>query len=120
MLRLHEWLIGNRFPNCRKIATELKVSTKTVQRDLNFMRDQMGLPIEYDKTSFGYPVRAPVTGFPAMGIIIRKPKATPWRELPHPGRPPSPHPGNRHRRRRPHSLRRRREFERRGDQFSGR
>jgi len=82
MLRLHEWLVANRYPNCRKVAAELEVSAKTVQRDLNFMRDQMGLPIEYDKMAFGYRYARPVTGFPAMGIILRKPKVTPWRRLP--------------------------------------
>lgn len=65
MMRLHERLIANRFPNCRKMAQEFEVSTKTVQRDVNFMRDQMGLPIEYDKARFGFHYTRPVSGFPA-------------------------------------------------------
>lgn len=45
MTRLHEELKARRFPNCRKIAEALEISAKTIQRDLDFMRDQLGLPI---------------------------------------------------------------------------
>jgi len=79
MMRLHEWLMENRYPNCRKIAREFEVSAKTVQRDINFMRDQMGLPIEYDKGRFGFRYTRPVTGFPAMGEPAGKQVENPWR-----------------------------------------
>jgi predicted DNA-binding transcriptional regulator YafY len=84
MLRLHEWLMGNRYPNCRKIAEEFEVSAKTVQRDVNFMRDQMGLPIEYDKTRFGFHYTRAVTGLPSMGLPAAKTRAIPWRPSPPP------------------------------------
>jgi len=45
-MRLHEKLRAGAFPNCRKLADELEVSTKTIQRDIDFMRDRLGLPIE--------------------------------------------------------------------------
>jgi predicted DNA-binding transcriptional regulator YafY len=68
MMRLHEQLAADRYPNCRKLAEEFEVSAKTVQRDVSFMRDRMGLPIEYDKARFGFRYVRPVSGFPAMGI----------------------------------------------------
>jgi hypothetical protein len=43
MMRLHQKLIAGDFPNCRKLSDELEVSTKTIQRDIDFMRDRLGL-----------------------------------------------------------------------------
>ena len=47
MLRIHELLSAARAPNCSVLAREFEVSAKTVQRDVDFMRDQLMLPIEY-------------------------------------------------------------------------
>ncbi len=46
-MRLHEKLKAGKFPNCRKLAEELEVSSKTIQPDIDFMRDRLNLPIEY-------------------------------------------------------------------------
>jgi predicted DNA-binding transcriptional regulator YafY len=51
MMRMHQRLKAGRYPNCRKLADELEVSAKTVQRDIDFMRYRLGLPIEYDQRS---------------------------------------------------------------------
>ena len=59
---------GRRFPNCRKLAETLEVSTKTVQRDIDFMRDRLGLPIEYDQIHFGFFYTEPVTSFPSIEV----------------------------------------------------
>jgi len=48
MMHVHARLKAGRYPNCRKLADELEVSSKTIQRDLEFMRYRLGLPIEYD------------------------------------------------------------------------
>ncbi len=68
MLRLHRELTGRNFPNCRKLAHALEVSPKTIQRDLDFMRDQMGLPIEYDQLHLGFIYTEPVTSFPSVEV----------------------------------------------------
>lgn len=70
MMRLHEQLQARRFPNCRSLAEELEVSTKTVQRDIDFMRDRMGLPIEYDQVNFGFFYSEPVTSFPNLKVSV--------------------------------------------------
>jgi proteasome accessory factor B len=68
MLRIHELLMERKFPNCSKLAVELEVSQKTARRDIDFMRDQLLLPIEYDAAQHGYFYTREVTHFPTMFI----------------------------------------------------
>jgi predicted DNA-binding transcriptional regulator YafY len=68
MMRVHTLLQSRRYPNCRKLADEFEVSPKTVQRDLDFMRYSMGLPIEYDQMHFGFHYTEPVSSFPNVEI----------------------------------------------------
>jgi predicted DNA-binding transcriptional regulator YafY len=68
MLRIHQSLQSNKFPNATRLAAELEVSTKSIQRDLDFMRDRLQLPIEYSPQKFGYHYTAEVTSFPTMHI----------------------------------------------------
>lgn len=67
-MRLHERLKAGAFPNCRKLADELEVSAKTIQRDIDFMRDRLGLPIEYDQLHFGFHYTEPVAAFPSVEV----------------------------------------------------
>lgn len=67
-MHMHARLQAGRYPNCRKLADELEVSSKTVQRDLDFMRDRLGLPIEYDQLHFGFFYSEPVASFPNIEI----------------------------------------------------
>jgi predicted DNA-binding transcriptional regulator YafY len=68
MMRLHAALKSHHFPNCQKIAAELEVSSKTIQRDIDFMRDRLGLPIGYDSQKFGFYYTEAVTGFPSIEV----------------------------------------------------
>jgi len=68
MMRLHAALKARRFPNCQKIAAELEVSAKTIQRDIDFMRYRLGLPIDYHPQEFGFFYTEPVTGFPSIEV----------------------------------------------------
>jgi len=45
MLRLHEWLMENRYPIAERWRRNSRYRPRPSQRDVNFMRDQMGLPI---------------------------------------------------------------------------
>lgn len=67
-MRLHALLKAHHFPNCQKIATELEVSPKTIQRDIDFMRDRLGLPIDYDAKRFGFYYSQAVTAFPNIEV----------------------------------------------------
>jgi proteasome accessory factor B len=68
MMHMHARLQSRRYPNCRKLANELEVSAKTVQRDIDFMRYSLGLPIEYDQPHFGFYYTEPVSSFPNVDI----------------------------------------------------
>jgi len=68
MIRIHERLQGGRHTNCSQLAEELEVSTKTAQRDIEFMRDQLQLPIEYDAAAHGYFYSKTVTQFPTLTV----------------------------------------------------
>jgi len=68
MLRIHQALQAGGFPNASKLAREVEVSTKTIHRDVEFMRDRLNLPIEYDAGRNGYHYTGEVSGFPTMQI----------------------------------------------------
>src|SRR5664280_460122 len=68
MLRIHQALNSGGYPNANTLASLLEVSTKSVHRDLDFMRDRMELPIEYDGSRFGYFYTQPVRAFPTLQI----------------------------------------------------
>jgi len=63
-MRIHELVRQGRYPNCSQIAEQLEVNRKTIQRDLNFMREDLDLPLEYDERSHGYFYARPVSDFP--------------------------------------------------------
>jgi proteasome accessory factor B len=68
MLRIHERLKGDRFPNCSQLALDLEVATKTVQRDIDFMRDRLDLPIEFDFRRNGFHYTSTVENFPTVQV----------------------------------------------------
>ncbi|RBP38122.1 putative DNA-binding transcriptional regulator YafY [Roseimicrobium gellanilyticum] len=71
ILQIHGLLIAKRFPNCSTLAREIEVTPKTIQRDLNFMRDEMSLPLEYHEREHGYFYTTPVTEFPLLQLSRR-------------------------------------------------
>jgi len=68
MLRIHQALQSGGFPNASRLAREAEVSTKTIHRDIEFMRDRLNLPVEYDATHNGYFYNGEVSAFPTMQI----------------------------------------------------
>ncbi len=68
MLQIHEHLQAGRRTNCRTLATALEVSPRTIQRDIDFMRDQLGLPVDYDVVAHGFYYTREVVQFPTMKI----------------------------------------------------
>jgi predicted DNA-binding transcriptional regulator YafY len=68
MIRIHELMRARKFPNCTSLAEELEISYKTAQRDIDFMRDQWRLPIEYDFVQKGFYYTAPVSSLPTMTV----------------------------------------------------
>ena len=68
MMRIHQRLQNEEFPNASILARELEVSTKSVHRDLEFMRDRLELPLEFDASRRGYRYTEEVSGFPTLQI----------------------------------------------------
>jgi predicted DNA-binding transcriptional regulator YafY len=68
MLRIHESLQSGKFPNATTLARELEVSTKSIHRDIQFMRDRLNLPIEFAPSNNGYFYNGEVSAFPTMQI----------------------------------------------------
>jgi proteasome accessory factor B len=68
MLRIHQALQSGRYPNASSLARELEVSSKSIHRDIEFMRDRLELPIEYHPGRFGYGYTAEVSAFPTVQI----------------------------------------------------
>lgn len=67
-MRIHEELRQERAPNCRKLSEALEVSTKTIMRDIEFMRDRLGLPIVYEDSEYAYRYETPVDSFPTVQV----------------------------------------------------
>jgi len=45
---------AKRYPNATSIANQFEISTKTAQRDIDFMRDRLSCPLIYDPGERGY------------------------------------------------------------------
>jgi predicted DNA-binding transcriptional regulator YafY len=66
LLELDRRLRNNEYPNCTSFAAEWEVSGKTVQRDIEFLKDRMGAPIEYDALKRGFCYTEPTFMLPAV------------------------------------------------------
>ncbi len=67
-MKIHQAIQSGNFPNATGLAGELEVSTKSIHRDLEFMRDRLDLPIEYKKPRNGYFYTQEVNAFPTLQI----------------------------------------------------
>jgi len=67
-MAIHGELQRGAFTNCSKLAARFEVARKTVMRDVTFMRDRLGLPIEYDARLHAFRYSWPVENFPTVQI----------------------------------------------------
>ena len=67
-MRIHALIAAGKHPNGTTLARELEVTAKTIQRDLEFMRDRMNLPLEYVAARNGYVYTEEVESFPTLQI----------------------------------------------------
>jgi proteasome accessory factor B len=68
MLRIHQLIQSGTFPNASSLAQQLEVSTKSIHRDLEFMRDRLDLPLEFNRARLGYFYTQEVSAFPTIQI----------------------------------------------------
>ncbi len=65
-MRIHTLLKNREYPNCTTLAKEFELCIRTVVRDLDFMRDRLQLPIEWDAQKNGYYYSRNVDQFPQV------------------------------------------------------
>ena len=58
---LHEELVRGTFPNAARLAERFGISRRQAQRDIDFLKKQLGAPIEYDQRIMGYSYSRPFT-----------------------------------------------------------
>lgn len=68
MLRIHQAIQSGTLPNASTLARALEVSSKSIHRDLEFMRDRLGLPLEFNAARNGYQYTEEVGAFPTLQI----------------------------------------------------
>ena len=51
---LHEELVRNTYPNAARVAERFHISRRQAQRDIDFLKKQLGAPLEYDQRIMGY------------------------------------------------------------------
>ena len=68
MMRIHQTLQQEQYPNCLQLAKDLDVGPRTVKRDVDFMRCRLNLPIAYDDRRWGYYYTRPVDQFPSVPL----------------------------------------------------
>jgi len=68
MLRIHERLSSGDCICLNRFIEELEVSNRTVKRDIEYMRDQYGAPIEWSRTKRGYRYTASFEKLPLLSI----------------------------------------------------
>jgi predicted DNA-binding transcriptional regulator YafY len=68
MLHIHEELKQERLPNATGLSDQHEVTPKTIHRDIAYMRDQLGLPIQWIAKDNGYRYTSHVDAFPIVQI----------------------------------------------------
>lgn len=59
LCEIHRLISQGTYPNCPELAKKLEVSLRTVERDIERLRDLFGAPVEYDRVRKGYYYTAP-------------------------------------------------------------
>jgi len=54
IIELDRQIRAGRYPNCLSFAVDWEVTPKTIQRDIDFLRDQQGAPLVYDRVKKGF------------------------------------------------------------------
>lgn len=90
ILHIDKLLRDDAYPSRKEIAESFEVSVKTVERDLEYMRDRLGAPLEYDRERKGYFYEEPGFYLPALfmsegdalALFLSHHMASAWRGTP--------------------------------------
>lgn len=65
---IREGMRSGRLANCTSLAGKYEVSAKTILRDIDFMKNSMGAPLEYDSSQRGYLYSEENYALPALHV----------------------------------------------------
>ena len=65
-MQIHRRIQSGDYPNSTQLAEEIEVTTRTIKRDVDFMKCRLNLPIQYDARRYGYYYSEPVEHFPSV------------------------------------------------------
>jgi len=68
VLLIDQEIRSGKAPNCRQLAERLEVSRRTILRDIDFLRYDLGAPVEYDPARRGYVYSEPNWIMPSVRI----------------------------------------------------
>lgn len=54
LTKINDLIKGKKYPNCRYLAEEFEVNERTILRDIEALKDQLGAPVRYSKGKNGY------------------------------------------------------------------
>jgi predicted DNA-binding transcriptional regulator YafY len=68
MQRIFRIVKEGKCPSRLALAQEIEVTTKTIQRDIDFMRERLHLPIAHNRQKNGYEFTAAIESFPMLEL----------------------------------------------------
>ena len=72
MMRIHRMIEDREYPNCTKMSREFEMSVRTLKRDIEFMKDSLELPIEFDVPKNGYYFKTSQPHFPRLALTEKE------------------------------------------------
>lgn len=71
-MRIHRKIEDREYPNCTKMSQEFEKSVRTLKRDIEFMKDSLKMPIEFDVPKNGYYFTRSVPQFPRVPLTEKE------------------------------------------------
>jgi predicted DNA-binding transcriptional regulator YafY len=68
MMVIDQAVRAGRWPNATTLAARLEVDPRTIRRDITYMRDRLGAPLEYDQNHNGYHYSAATYQLPFFAV----------------------------------------------------
>jgi predicted DNA-binding transcriptional regulator YafY len=72
MMRIHRMIEDGEYPNCTKMAGLFEMSVRTLKRDIEFMKESLQMPIEFDVPKNGYYYARSVPQFPRVPLTEKE------------------------------------------------
>jgi predicted DNA-binding transcriptional regulator YafY len=67
-LWFHDQVCRKRYPNATKLSEEFEISSKTAQRSIEYFRDRLQVPLQFDRSQKGYLYTDPTFQLPGTRI----------------------------------------------------